>query len=475
MLKILIVKEFLEHVMGFRFLIISVLCLAMVVTGIYILRADYLARLNDYEANTVMFREDTSKELSYRHLQLAGTFVDTRPAATQIPVYGLAKEHKTVHIGALKLPRFQTARSVNPIHIMFPVADLLFVVATIMSLLAFAMSFDAVSGERENGTLQLLMSYSVPRDLVILAKWIGGYMALTTPFILAALGGAVIIVSSSEIGFSVQDWLAYGLIVASSMLFMAVMFSIGILMSALFRESATAIAVLVFLWVTGVMISPNASPHLAELITPVKSSDAIENEVNETVAIQGRAIRKNFYDKKDAFLSEYKKMKKSKAKTNEELKLFQDTYAQMEIDLRLDFERIEKEVRNPHTKALHHQVNVARQVSRLSPVASFVYVSTDLAATGLQKHFDHLDAVRNYQETFREYVDDRIERRNKIWRETGEDPGYSIDNMPEFDYRPPSVRDRLLTNLVDMAALAIQAMIFFMASFLVFVRKDLLA
>ena len=44
-----------------------------------------------------------------------------------------------------------------------------------MSLMAILFSYDAVSGERERGTLRLLLTNSLSRPALIAAKWLGGY------------------------------------------------------------------------------------------------------------------------------------------------------------------------------------------------------------------------------------------------------------------------------------------------------------
>ena len=56
--------------------------------------------------------------------------------------------------------------------------DLVFVVTTIMSLLAVLLGHDLVSREQEAGTLRMILSHAVSRDLVLVAKWLGGFAML---------------------------------------------------------------------------------------------------------------------------------------------------------------------------------------------------------------------------------------------------------------------------------------------------------
>ena len=54
------------------------------------------------------------------------------------------------------------------------IADLVFIIGVFLSLMVFLLSYDSISGEREEGTLRLVFSYNVPRDTFLLGKYIGG-------------------------------------------------------------------------------------------------------------------------------------------------------------------------------------------------------------------------------------------------------------------------------------------------------------
>ena len=56
--------------------------------------------------------------------------------------------------------------------------DFTTVVAILLSFLAIVLGYDAICGERERGTLQLLLANSVPRSTVVLGKLIGGLLSM---------------------------------------------------------------------------------------------------------------------------------------------------------------------------------------------------------------------------------------------------------------------------------------------------------
>jgi len=250
MLVTLLKKEFLEHVLSLRFIVASVLSLVLVTLSLIVLRADYVQKKEAYDLNRESYRKEAERLGDYTQLQMQGIHVDRPPAKLQVSYYGLEKvEDKSTQIMAFMVPATQGELYKSPASALFPTPDILYVVATVLSLMAFVFSYDAVCGERESGTMRLMLSYSVPRDRFILAKWLGGYLSLATPFVIALVVAALIIFVSRSVGFTGNQWSAYVLAAVGSLLFIAVMFSIGMFVSSRCARSATAIMILLFIWV----------------------------------------------------------------------------------------------------------------------------------------------------------------------------------------------------------------------------------
>ena len=56
-----------------------------------------------------------------------------------------------------------------------------------MSLLAVILTYGAIAGEKEQGTLGLVLSNAVPRARIILAKAAANILVLVVPFLLAVV------------------------------------------------------------------------------------------------------------------------------------------------------------------------------------------------------------------------------------------------------------------------------------------------
>ena len=55
----------------------------------------------------------------------------------------------------------------DPLPVMFPLIDLTFIVTILLSLAALILSYDAVCGEKEDGTLKLMLANGLPRFKIV--------------------------------------------------------------------------------------------------------------------------------------------------------------------------------------------------------------------------------------------------------------------------------------------------------------------
>ena len=90
-----------------------------------------------------------------------------------------------VHTAQFNARTIDEQRYRNPVLALFDSPDLGYVVNIVVSLLALMFVFDAICGEKERGTLKIVLANAVPRDSIILGKWIGGFVSLTAPFLVS--------------------------------------------------------------------------------------------------------------------------------------------------------------------------------------------------------------------------------------------------------------------------------------------------
>jgi len=123
----------------------------------------------------------------------------------------------------------------------------------LLPLIALLISHDAIVGEMERGTMLLLLSYPVGRWQVLLGKFIGhlSILAFATLLGYGAAAGALA-VTGAEI--DAQSWMAFAIMIGSSILLGAAFIAVGYLVSALVRERGTAGGIAVGIWLVFVLI-----------------------------------------------------------------------------------------------------------------------------------------------------------------------------------------------------------------------------
>ena len=126
----------------------------------------------------------------------------------------------------------------------------------LLPLIALLLSFDAVVGEQERGTLILLMAYPVARWEVVIGKFLGHTAILAIATVLGY--GCAVAALLLRGGIAGGDWQAFAAMVATSVLLGAAFLALGTLASVLVRERATAAGIAVAVWLVFVLLYDTA-------------------------------------------------------------------------------------------------------------------------------------------------------------------------------------------------------------------------
>jgi Cu-processing system permease protein len=123
----------------------------------------------------------------------------------------------------------------------------------LIPLIALLLSYDAVLGEIDRGTMALLLTYPVARWEVLAGKFLG-HVAVLTFAILVGYG-----VAGAALWFASEQpdpyaWYAFASMIASSVLLGAAFIAIGYLVNTLVRDRGTAAGVAVGIWLVFVLI-----------------------------------------------------------------------------------------------------------------------------------------------------------------------------------------------------------------------------
>ncbi len=486
MLKAIISREFLNNILNLRFMMGLILCVIITVVCIIILAHDYQQEMADYNLRVNMQDEFLS---NYAHRERLFWMINPQkpPERFRPLIIGIP--------GKENLESFDD----NPLPILFSPLDFLFIVTIIMSLLAILFSYDAITGERQSGTLRLVVSNSIPRTKILFGKLVGGTAGLLIPFILSLLVGALYISVNPAIQWDGSAWAEFLLLTLASSTFITLFYLLGLMVSTFSRYSAASILNCLFLWILLILVIPNMCPYIsAQLyrIPSIKETERLDDEISrayiELFRQREKEVVKKFAGDYGKLFSEFESMEfggvldevepkhrkaaQQRAAADPEFKAMMNAFRNELKQTLIPIWRIKAEQTNKlwedlNTKAAS-QTKLAKNLACISPFVNFVYVARDLTGTGLRS-LDYFENTKEeYGKQFWPYVEKKIQDAEKKDPTFTWDSFLDISDRPRFVFKEEALKDKLNEVLPYWGILVLFNVVFFAAAFAGFMRYD---
>ncbi|MXY27232.1 ABC transporter permease subunit, partial [Candidatus Poribacteria bacterium] len=251
-----------------------------------------------------------------------------------------------------------------------------FIIGYVLSLIALLFTFDAISTERERGTLRLMLANSIPRHTVLIGKFLGALISISIPFTLAVLMNLLIISTSSAVHLNMEAWGRLGIIYFIALLYTCLFLGLGLLVSTRVQRSAVSLVVLLLIWTVLVVFMPSTLASIANgLSSPPMSYDEFRKRSSQ------------FEDELDELWDKY-------------YSYSDDIPEDVREKIRLGGEIVTRDAEQQerlHAEQLNQQIsqmNRARAITRISPVAIFEHLLESFAGTGFERHLQFLDNIK---------------------------------------------------------------------------------
>ncbi len=296
MLKVLIVRELLDNLMTFRFAAVLLITLLLVVANTVVLVQDYELRLASYNDAVKIHNVELRKAKTYSKMYLT---VDRPPNPLSIFNVGLDKRlGNSSGIWHGFVPTLWDAQkhgTDNPFIAFFSSMDIVFVFKVILSLIGLIFAYDAITRERERGTLRLVLAQPVGRGQILLAKYMSAMVCLLVPLILSLLFALLLI--TRLIPLSTADFLRVAGIVFTSFAYLSLFYLIGLLISAMTQRTGTAVMIAMFVWGFLILVYPNLIRATVNPGGDIRErTKSAENQIRQIVDEYERA-RQEFLEK----------------------------------------------------------------------------------------------------------------------------------------------------------------------------------
>ena len=261
--------------------------------------------------------------------------------------------------------------------------DWAFIIGYVLSLLALLFTFDAFSGERERGTLRLMLANSIPRHTVLIGKFLGALLSISIPFILAVLMNLLLISTARTVHLTTEAWARLGIIFCLALLYTSLFLALGLLVSTRVQRSSVSLMILLLTWVTFVVFMPSTLASIASGFSSGVSFDEFWKQRNP--------VQEDLWDK-------YRTSLWSDELDDKTLRGKSDFYTEhVERSERWDEGRL---------KYWSSQVHRARAITSISPAALLQHLLESFAGTGFERHLQFVGNAQRYARQFREFIVD---------------------------------------------------------------------
>lgn len=499
----IITREFFDHINSLRFALTTFILVALMVTNAVVHLGRHSGRVRQYSKNVTAARNAVkSRTQLYLLLQKGPGDFHKRPSPLAfIADGGEALLPSQLGSGGSWTKTTSPGKSLKSVWWMgYPYLNLgamsslrptatkidwVFIITYLLSFLPILFTFDALSGEREQGTLRLCLANPISRHALLLGKFIGALLAVLLPFCFAVLLNLAILSTDTWTHLDTATWGRLGLIVLIASCYAGIFCAVGLIVSAATRESRLTLILLLLIWVTIVVFMPSTLGTLAaKWMSPVQTQHqfnkakaaALEQAIDAPIKQMQERFEKQL-------LSRYSLGNLLKMTPAEAQALVETESAKVDdADLPMLAELVRKDVEvrerfnREHLAAQSAQVLRARAITRFSPAATVQYALESMAGTGFNRHLHFLESVQMHIRQFRGFIEERERADAASLHLIGIPQGMSEKPIPPqaipiFEDKV-TFRDTLNTAMGDILLLVLLLGGFLLGAFLVFVRSE---
>jgi len=487
MLKTLIKKEMIEMVYDLRFVIASLLFITLIPLSMYVSRIDYEQRLSAYQQESQIWRaRHGTPEWGSEDVEGHGF---RAPPVLSVFVLGLDPYLPDMVVTDFS-GVFRTVKESNTdgaLAVLLGQIDFRFCMVYVVSLMALVFTFNTVSGERERGTLRLLIACSVPRGTLLFGKWLSKTLVLIVPFLVAVCIALLVLDASPQIDLNTPQLVYFiAMILGISLLLIICMTILGVCLSTYATGSSQSITLLLTTWVILVLGIPKVTPMIANIIN--------RPECRRVISMRKTALTEDliaeFYDRREKEIASLYGVRPDEIETrrnglmvigkhkltpeafqalmNEVHDHSEQLWRQYRHRIPIELEKIEAQYQN-QLQATHTLTMV---LSRLSCLSCYIYTIADLAGTGIHEPRNYMDNAKRYQEQISQLLyNNIIIAGNRSYWEKGFNPSH-VPTFPDMQYARPNLKTIISRRIWDVLLLVFYSVLFYSLAFFRLLKYD---
>lgn len=464
------------------FAVLSVLLLLSVYIGIQ----EYQEGVTQYEAATKISEQRILEQTSWHSIyDKSYRAVDPMQVFVSGLGYDIGRWSEVSADNSIKLRN--SAYSDDPVFAVFRVVDFAFIVQVVFALFAILFTYDAINGEREQGTLRMVFANAVPRAQYLVAKCVGSWLGLVVPVCIPILLSLLLVILF-KVPLTDGDWVKVILLVGISILYITLFIVLGVFISSLTKRSSASFLLSLVVWVALVLIIPRASVMAAGQIVQVPQRAEIEAQRDGFA--QDRWAQ--FYNEMEERLRD---VFDPDAEETDDDEVFDEEamWARMKAEdasrkvVQAEIEEFEARLLEDWRHRKESQQRLGLTLSRFSPASVYQLAAMSLAGTDLSMKPRYESALKQYRKEFNTFIDEKQSQSGQVGGvmiQIGSEEGVKISTSRDNDgldlsgrptFTPPKQRlsEVVQPVVADIGLLAFGIMFCFVGAFVSFNRNDL--
>jgi ABC-2 type transport system permease protein len=318
-------------------------------------------------------------------------------------------------------------------------------------LLIVLLTFGALAGERERGTLRQVLSLGVCPRALVLGKALGLGAALVLLLLPVALLGVVALASLPE-GNAGGGWVRSAWLGGAYALYLTAILAACLTVSALVSSARTALAILLVCWAANTVLAPRLATDLAQRMLPTPK--LVEFETAMQKAIQEGL---DGHNPRNERLQEFARQTLIKyGKTRLEELPFNFNGLVM-----LESERLANEVFDHHFGSLwdrlEQQDRTVTWTGLAAPLLGLRAASMALAGTDFNHHRHFSDAAELHRRNIVRLLNEEMMNTTAAGSHGGVANRALWEKLPAFRYDPPTPREAMRAATPGLVVLCVWA------------------
>ena len=446
MIRTIAMKELLLSFNTIRFVVVVLVTCLLIPISVAVLSNDYIAEKDDYESRVALeersAKEKDSDKRVFRPVpELSVLF---RGVATK-SINGITLQNESWNQPVASATQ-------SPTESIFPVVDLTFIVGIVLSALAIILSFDAVSGEKENATLRLIMTTTISRTQVVTGKWLGLTAALIIPYLMGLLISLILVMTITGSTFSMENWLALTLAIAISCIYLSLFILLGIFISIVSKNTSQSIFLGLGVWGALVILLPNIITAASGSILKVPTFQEIERNIriihnnylidlHNTNKVIAAELQARNAPREETYIARRTNEWPRRAKTGQEIRALETNF----------------------WNQVKAQEDFSRNLSLISPMGGLTESLVTLANTGTDAQRKFLASAYRYGERF--YA--------QLFKDVTHYPtDEEIAAIPNYSYQSITLAERLSIVILPIVSLLVIMILLYFGSLIFMVKYD---